>query len=56
MKNIELENTKIIVGGGLNLTGTILNAFKGLANSIFEIGQAVGGAFRRIKTGNLCKF
>lgn len=56
MKEINIENTKIIIGGGLNLTGTLLNAFKGLASTIFEIGQAVGGAIRRIGSGNLCKF
>lgn len=56
MKEINLENTKIIIGGGISLTGAILTALKGLAGTIFEIGQAVGGAIRRIGSGNLCKF
>lgn len=56
MKEINVENAKIIIGGGINFTGTLLNSFKGLANTIFEIGQAVGGAIRRIGSGNLCKF
>ena len=56
MKKFNIETTKMIIGGGLNLSGAIISAFKGFANTIFEIGQAVGGAIRRIGSGNLCKF
>ena len=53
LKNIE---TKKIVGGGLSITGTLLNAIRSGINAIFEVGQALGGAVRRISTGNVCKF
>lgn len=56
MEIIKFENTKMIIGGGINLTGAIITAFKGLASVIFEIGQAVGGSIRRIGSNNLCKF
>lgn len=51
----EIENTKMIIGGGINFTGAILSAIKGITSTIFGIGQAVGGAVRRIGSGNLCK-
>ncbi len=50
----KLESQKII--GGASITGAILSSIKGCISVVFEIGQAVGGAIRRISTGNLCKF
>ena len=56
MQEIKLLESKKIVGGGISFSGAILSAIKGFANTIFEIGQTVGGAIRRIGSGNLCKF
>ncbi len=55
MNKLEINETKKIIGGG-NFTGTLFNAFKGVVTTFFEIGQAVGGAIRRISSNNLCKF
>ena len=52
---IDKEELKQIIGGG-NLSGSLVSAFKGIVSVFFDIGQAVGGAFRRITTHNLCSF
>jgi len=57
MNKLEINETKSIIGGGTsNFTGPVVNAFRGIFSTFFEIGQAVGGAIRRITTNNLCKF
>ena len=55
MRELSLNKEKMIIGGG-NLSGAIVSALKGYIMNIFNIGQAVGGAVRRIATRNLCKF
>lgn len=56
MKELSTIESKEIIGGGTSLTGAFLSSMKGCISIIFEIGQAVGGAIRRITSGNLCKF
>lgn len=56
MEEIKLENTKMIIGGGVGFTGAVISAIKGYINTVFEMGQMFGGAIRRISRGNLCKF
>ena len=56
MKELEINEEKNIIGGGSSFSGTVFNAFKGVVMTFFEIGQAVGGALRRISTNYLCKF
>jgi len=56
MRNLNNEEAKKIIGGATNITGTLINAFKGIVSTFFEIGQAVGGAIRRISSNNLCNF
>lgn len=56
MKNISINDAKKITGGFSNFTGQLFNAFKGVVSTFFEIGQAVGGAIRRISSNKLCKF
>ena len=56
MKELSMVETKEIIGGGTSLTGAILSSIKGCISVVFEIGQAVGGAIRRITSGNLCRF
>ena len=43
-----------ITGGTLNVSGAILNAFKGCANTIMDIGRSLGSAIRRLSLGSLC--
>lgn len=56
MQEINLNESKKLIGGGIGFSGAILNAIKGITSTIFSIGQTVGGAIRRIGSGNLCKF
>ena len=56
MREIDLENMMIIVGGGVSFSGAILNAIKGCISTIMDVGRAVGSAIRRIGSGNLCNF
>ena len=44
-----------IEGGALNVSGAILDAFKGCANTILDIGRSLGSAIRRLAFGSLCK-
>lgn len=56
MNNLNNEEMKNITGGGLSVTGAFLSSIKGCISVMFEIGQAVGGAVRRITSGSLCNF
>lgn len=55
MKNLEIVEMKKIIGGG-SLTSAMISALKGFTSVFFEIGQAVGGAIRRISANKLCSF
>lgn len=55
MTNIDKEKELLeIIGGGINVSGAILNAFKGCANTIMDIGRSLGSAIRRLAFGSLC--
>ncbi len=56
MENLDKESMKMIVGGGVSITGSLVSAFGDLIKVIYGIGQAVGGAIRRIQSGSLCKY
>ena len=56
MEDISLESTKMIIGGGINFSGAILNAIKSCVSTIMDVGRAVGSAIRRINSGKLCSF
>ncbi len=54
---MELTNKELKeIIGGASLTGAFLSSIKGCISVVFNLGQAVGGAIRRIATGNLCSF
>ena len=56
MKTLKIIETKKIIGGGWSPSGAFLNAIKSCISTVFEVGQALGGAIRRISSGNLCRF
>lgn len=56
MREIKSQEMKLYIGGGISLNGALLSGIRGFVSTIFEIGQTVGGAIRRIASGNLCKF
>lgn len=55
MKQIQEYDKLISIVGGLNLSGTLLNAFSTGIKTLYEFGQNVGTAIRRIISKNLCK-
>ena len=44
------------INGGINISGTLINAFVKGINSFLDLGRSIGTAIRRVRTGNLCKF
>ena len=56
MKELSFNEKINYVGGGITLTGTLVNALKGYINAVLTVGQAVGGAIRRLTSNNLCRF
>ena len=44
-----------IVGGGLNITGTLVNAFLSVGKFIYQVGQGLGSSIRRIGCRKLCR-
>lgn len=56
MIDINNKEELLIIEGGVNVSGAILNAFKGCANTIMDIGRSLGSAIRRLAFGSLCSF
>jgi len=54
MKKLENEQLVKVTGGSTAINGTILNAIARAISSLFSVGEAAGGAIRRIKEDNLC--
>ena len=55
MKKLSNAEMQQIIGGS-TISGPFLNYLKGILNVFFEMGQAVGGAIRRISSNKLCGF
>ncbi len=45
----------INVNGGIDFSGTVLNAIVKGITSIYDIGRRIGSALIRYKTGNVCR-
>lgn len=43
------------IRGGLSISGTLINSLSKAANTVLEIGRALGSAIRRIISGKVCK-
>ncbi len=48
----DYELQKIV--GGLDVSGSVLNAFATGIKTLFDIGRSFGTAIRRVFNGNLC--
>ena len=53
-KNMEKEELQEI-NGGTSITGTLINGITSLLKTIYEVGQGLGGALRRVSSGKSCK-
>lgn len=49
------NNELMLIVGGFNITGTIVNAFLSTGKFIYSLGQSLGSAIRRIGSNDLCK-
>lgn len=48
------EEELILVVGGFNITGTIVNAFVSAGKFLIDSGRRLGTAIRRISGNNMC--
>ena len=55
MERINDNHELMLIVGGFNITGTIVNAFVSAGKFIHSLGQSLGSAVRRLGTGNLCQ-
>lgn len=52
---MDLNNDQmLIVDGGVNISGTLLNAIAKLISTVFDVGRAIGSAINMAKTGRKC--
>lgn len=54
IENLDDEKLEQITGGTSTISGTILNAFKGIIELLRGAGYAIGSGLRRIGEDNLC--
>jgi len=54
MEKINNEQELMLIVGGFNITGTIVNAFVSAGKFIYSLGQSFGSAIRRIGSKNIC--
>lgn len=54
MTNINNKEELLMIAGGVNLTGTIINAFATGIKTIMDVGRSLGTAIRRLYSGKLC--
>lgn len=55
-KMIVKDNEMIKVTGGESLGATFLNYLSTAIKTVYDIGRGLGGAVRRIASGNVCRF
>ena len=55
MERINNNQELMLIVGGFNLTGTIVNAFLSTGKFIYTLGQSFGSAIRRIGSKNVCQ-
>ena len=56
MQEIKKQESMVIIGGGVSITGALVEAVSGVIEVVFGIGQALGSAIRRISGNKLCGF
>jgi len=55
MITIDKEKDLLEISGGVNVSGSIINAFAKGIESLLNVGRSLGTAIRRLYNGNLCK-
>lgn len=54
MSKLDNEKLENIVGGSSTITGTILSAFTNIIRILYDAGEGVGSAIRRLSENELC--
>ena len=54
MHIINNQNELLAIMGGLDLNGTIINAFSSGIKTLLELGRSLGTAIRRVVDGSVC--
>ena len=54
MEKIDNDKLENIVGGSSTITGTILSAFTNIIRILYDAGEGVGSAIRRLSENELC--
>ena len=49
-----IKEELVLIVGGSNISGTILNAIVRAINAALEVGRSLGTAIRRVKTRQIC--
>ena len=55
IKQITEDQELLAISGGINISGTIINAIVAGAKIILEIGRSFGSALRRTTSNDLCE-
>ena len=55
MERINDNQELLVMMGGFNVTGTIVNAFLSAGKFIYTLGQSFGSSIRRIGSNYLCR-
>jgi len=55
MKEINNEKELLSIEGGMDISGSLINAFNVGIKTILEVGRSFGTSIRRLISGNLCK-
>ena len=54
IETIRNEEELFIITGGINFSGSIINAIISGAKVVLELGRSLGSSIRRSITGNVC--
>lgn len=50
------DKEMLLITGGNDIASTLLNYLSTAIKTVFDVGQQLGGAIRRIATGKICPF
>ena len=53
---MRVEDSEMVKVSGGDLGATFLNYLSTAIKTVYNIGQGLGGAIRRIASGNVCRF
>ena len=51
---MKIDDINLLKIEGGSLSATVLNYFSNALKTVYNIGQSLGGAIRRIATGRIC--